>query len=132
AAAGDGAAARHTLPRARFAYGKQLPWLRDGANQEIVLPKSFWLTREDQQMKCFVLEQPMKFHGRALLVSDAQRSQIAEGLVSLEMTGEWRISVRGPAPENRLPEQAAVAMWTLIVATPADVHRLQAWLDSRN
>ncbi|WP_143687606.1 hypothetical protein, partial [Xanthomonas oryzae] len=34
AAAGDGAAARHTLPRARFAYGKQLPWLRDGANQE--------------------------------------------------------------------------------------------------
>ncbi|WP_029219307.1 hypothetical protein, partial [Xanthomonas cassavae] len=30
---GDGAAALHTLPRTRFAYGKQLPWLRDGANQ---------------------------------------------------------------------------------------------------
>ncbi|WP_211232618.1 hypothetical protein, partial [Xanthomonas oryzae] len=26
----------HTLPRARFAYGKQLPWLKDGANQEIL------------------------------------------------------------------------------------------------
>ncbi|MCL1501031.1 hypothetical protein, partial [Xanthomonas nasturtii] len=24
----------HALPRARFAHGKQLPWLRDGANQE--------------------------------------------------------------------------------------------------
>ncbi|MEC5080811.1 hypothetical protein XocUg1_21675, partial [Xanthomonas oryzae pv. oryzicola] len=33
AAAGDGAAALHALPRARFAYGKQLPWLRYGANQ---------------------------------------------------------------------------------------------------
>ncbi|OMO15568.1 hypothetical protein LMG9585_22400, partial [Xanthomonas oryzae pv. oryzae] len=32
--AGDGTAALHTLPRARFAYGKQLPWLKDGANQE--------------------------------------------------------------------------------------------------
>ncbi|WP_218815467.1 hypothetical protein, partial [Xanthomonas oryzae] len=29
-----GAAALHALPRARFAYGKQLSWLRDGANQE--------------------------------------------------------------------------------------------------
>ncbi|WP_220129980.1 hypothetical protein, partial [Xanthomonas oryzae] len=26
--------ALHTLPRARFAYGKQLPWLKDGANQD--------------------------------------------------------------------------------------------------
>ncbi|MCL1553798.1 hypothetical protein, partial [Xanthomonas nasturtii] len=25
--------ALHALPRARFAHGKQLPWLRDGANQ---------------------------------------------------------------------------------------------------
>ncbi|MCL1532692.1 hypothetical protein M3O57_20485, partial [Xanthomonas nasturtii] len=25
----------HALPRARFAHGKQLPWLRDGANQEL-------------------------------------------------------------------------------------------------
>lgn len=83
-------------------------------------------------MKCFVLDQPMKFDGRALLVSDAQRPEIAEGLVSLGITGEWSISVRGRAPENTPPEQAAVAMWTLIVATPADVDRLKVWLDSRS
>ncbi|AAW77215.1 putative transposase [Xanthomonas oryzae pv. oryzae KACC 10331] len=45
AAAGDGTAALHTLPRARFAYGKQLPWLRDGANQEKIRKASMWKRR---------------------------------------------------------------------------------------
>ncbi|WP_146090401.1 hypothetical protein, partial [Xanthomonas cucurbitae] len=30
----DGADALQALPRASFAHGKQLSWLRDGANQE--------------------------------------------------------------------------------------------------
>ncbi|KOR41531.1 hypothetical protein ADT25_17305 [Xanthomonas oryzae] len=74
----------------------------------------------------------MKLNGRALLVSDAQRSQIEEGLASLKMAVKWSVSVRGVAPEKYLPEQATVAAWALIVSTAADADRLQAWLDDRN
>ncbi|MBV6815927.1 hypothetical protein KWH08_19445 [Xanthomonas axonopodis pv. passiflorae] len=74
----------------------------------------------------------MKLNGQALLVSDTQRSQIEEGLSSLEIAVEWRVSVRGVAPEKHLPEQAAVAAWTLIVSTAEDAERLQAWLDDGN